>query len=120
MTIGDNPCQMLIILINRFFVLLNSPIARPMSLLAESLAGAKYMVATNDDRESSTNGAAEVGWLLFGASTAPQCAVLGRAFWLISDALLLTVPAKKKMARDIIERACRLCSILPQTNAHPR
>ncbi|OXG25365.1 cutinase palindrome-binding protein [Cryptococcus neoformans] len=35
------------------------PDARPMSLLAESLAGAKYMVATNDDRESSTNGAAE-------------------------------------------------------------
>ncbi|WVQ89422.1 cutinase palindrome-binding protein [Cryptococcus gattii] len=30
-----------------------------MSLLAESLAGAKYMVVTNDDRESSTNGAAE-------------------------------------------------------------
>ncbi|WVQ79415.1 hypothetical protein IAT38_001512 [Cryptococcus sp. DSM 104549] len=30
-----------------------------MSLLAESLAGAKYMVSTNDDRESSTNGAAE-------------------------------------------------------------
>ncbi|KGB78050.1 white collar 2 protein [Cryptococcus deuterogattii 99/473] len=30
-----------------------------MSLLAESLAGAKYMLVTNDDRESSTNGAAE-------------------------------------------------------------
>ncbi|WVN86967.1 cutinase palindrome-binding protein [Cryptococcus depauperatus CBS 7841] len=30
-----------------------------MSLLAESLEGAKYQVSLNDDRESSTNGAAE-------------------------------------------------------------
>lgn len=48
------------------FFLLYSSIARPMSLLAESLAGAKYMLVTNDDRESSTNGAAEVGLLPLG------------------------------------------------------
>lgn len=50
-----------------------------MSLLAESLAGAKYMVVTNDDRESSTNGAAEVGLLPLDIDNSAVCYV-GRVF----------------------------------------